>query len=109
MTAEMQSTVQRLAAAAGVTLRSSRTLPVASDEGFNRVGVELDITASTAALAALLHSVEAAEPALFVERLAMQVPENGMGGKSIDGQPLLAVNLRLNSYAQLAAANSRLP
>jgi hypothetical protein len=109
LTAEMQSTAQRLASSAGVTLRSSRTLPLSSEEGFNRVGVDLDITASTAALTALLRSVEAAEPAIFVERLAVQVPENGIGAKSTDGQPLLTINLRLNSYAQLTAAKARLP
>jgi hypothetical protein len=109
MTSEMQSTAQKLASSAGVTLRSSRTLPLTSEESFNRVGVELDITASTAALAALLHSVEAAEPAIFVDRLAVQVPESGVGAKSTDGQPLLSISLRLNSYAQLADAATRLP
>jgi general secretion pathway protein M len=109
MTAEMQGTAQKLASAAGVTLRSSRTLPLTSEEGFNRVGVELDITASIAALTTLLHSVEAAEPAIFVERLAVQVPESGIGARSTDGQPLLTASLRLNSYAPLAFTKTRLP
>ena len=109
MTAEMQSTTQKLASSAGVTLRSIRTLPLTSEEGFSRVGVDLDLTASIVTLNALLHSVEIAEPAIFVERLAVQVPESGIGSTSTDGQPLLSINLRLNSYAQLAAAKASLP
>jgi hypothetical protein len=109
MTAEMQSAAQKLASSAGATLRSSRTLPLSSEEGFDRVGVDLDIIASNAALAALLHSVETAEPAIFIERLAVQVPENGVGAKSSDGQALLTISLRLNSYAQLAVTKTRAP
>lgn len=109
MTAELQSNAQRLASSAGVTMRSSRTLPLTSEEGYDRVGVELDISASTAALNLLLHAIETSEPAIFVDRLAVQVPESGVGAKSVDGQPSLSVSIRLNSYAQLTAAKARTP
>jgi hypothetical protein len=108
MTAEMQSIAQRLVSTAGVTLRSSRTLPVTSEEGFDRASVELDMTASIAALTMLLHSVEASEPVLLVDRLVVRVPESGAVTNAAEGQPLLSVNVRLNSYA-LPAAKTRSP
>ena len=64
--------------------------------------VELDLIASAAALTALLHTVETAEPSILVDRLAVQVPETGAGAKTVDGQALLNINLRLFSYARPA-------
>jgi len=102
--AEMQGSAQKMASAAGATLRSSRTLPQTVEEGFTSLGVELDLIASTAGLVALLHAIETAEPMILVDRLAIQVPENGAGAKTADGQPQLNVSLRLISYARSAAA-----
>jgi hypothetical protein len=106
--AEMQGATQKMASAAGVTLRSSRTLPQTVEEGFNALGVELDLVASTGALAGLLHAIETAEPMILVDRLAVQVPENGAGAKTADGQPQLNVSLRLVSYARAAAVHGGL-
>jgi hypothetical protein len=102
--AEMQGAAQKIASAAGATLRSSRTLPQAVEEGFNSFGVELELVASSSVLARLLHAVETSEPMILVDRLAVQVPENGAGAKTADGQPQLNVSLRLISYARSAAA-----
>lgn len=107
MTAELQSTAQRLVSSAGVTLRSNRTMPLSSEGGYDRVGVELDIAASTAGLNALLYAIEMAEPAVFVERLTVQVPESGAGAKTADGQPQLSIGMRLHSYARPTAAKTR--
>ena len=101
--AEMQGAAQKVVSSAGATLRSSRTLPPTTEEGFDSLGVELDLNASINALAALLHAIETAEPVMLVDRLAVQVPENGTGAKTTDGQPLLNVTLRLISYARSVA------
>jgi hypothetical protein len=98
--AEMQATAQKLVSSAGATLRSSRTVPSTTENGFSRLEVELDLTASASALAGLLHAIETAEPAIVVDRVAVQVPESGAGAKAADGQPLLAVTLYLVSYAR---------
>ena len=109
MTAEMQAAAQRLAGSAGAVLHSSRTLPRELEDGFGKVGVELDLAASAASLASLLHAVEAAEPAILVERLAVRVPETGAAPKAPDGQPALGVNLRLVSYARPPAPATPMP
>jgi len=106
--AEMQGVVQKLVSSAGATLRSSRTLPHTLEEGFSRLGVELELIASAAALAALLHAMETAEPVILVDRLAVQVPENGAGAATPDGQPLLNVSLRVVSYGQSATVRGGL-
>jgi general secretion pathway protein M len=101
--AEMQGALQKMVSGAGATLRSSRTLPQTVEEGFDSLAVELELAASPPVLAGLLHAIETAEPMLLVDRLAVQVPENGAGAKTADGQPQLNVSLRLVSYARSAA------
>jgi len=100
MSASLQQTTQGLVAAAGATLRSSRTLPPTTENGFHRVGLNLDVAASTMALTSLLHSVAAAEPVILVEHMVVEVPENDTAAKAPDGQPALGVSLRLASYAR---------
>ena len=101
--AEMQGALAKMASAAGAALRSSRTLPQTAEEGFASLGVELDLVASASVLAGLLHAIETAEPMILVDRLAVQVPENGAGAKTADGEPQLNVSLRVISYARSAA------
>jgi hypothetical protein len=99
MSAEMQSVAQGLVASAGAILRSSRSLPLAQEESFERVSVELELGASTAALIKLLYSIETAEPTILITHLAVQVPETE-AGVGLAEQPLLNVGMRLNSYAR---------
>lgn len=109
LTAEMQGTAQRLASSAGVSLRSSRTLPQTTERGLERVGVELDLSASTNGLAALLHAIAASEPTILVDRLAVQVAESSDTAiKAPDGQPAVGVTLRLISYARSTGAGAKL-
>ena len=100
MAASLQQTTQGLVAAAGATLRSSRTLPPTTENGFHRVGVQLDVAASTTALTSLLHGIAAAEPVILVDQMVVEVPENDTGAKAPDGQPSLGVSLRLAAYAR---------
>jgi|GEM_PF-4306281 len=100
MTASLQQTTQGLVAGAGATLRSSRSLPPTMENGFHRIGVQLDVAASTMALTSLLHSIAAAEPVILVEHMVVEVPENETAAKAPDRQPSLGVSLRLASYAR---------
>lgn len=100
MAAELQNATRKAVSAAGAVLRSSRTLAPTSEKSFERVGIELDITASTSALAALLHAVAMAQPIVLIERMLVQVPESGVASKTTDGQVALTASLRLVSYAR---------
>jgi len=108
MAAEMQNAVQRLISDGGATLRSSRTVAPSVEKGFDRLGVDLEITASNASLATLLRAVALAEPVILVERMLVQVPENGTTPITSDGQPSLAITLRLVSYGRSASTGTKL-
>ena len=100
MTAALQASTQQLAKTADVGLRSSRTLPAAKDGDFEQIGLDLELTASAAGLQHLLYDLETAEPVIFVQKLSVRVPENGAATMAADGQPALAVSLRVFSYAR---------
>ena len=100
LAAEMQAAAQSLTASAGAVLRSSRTLPREVDHGFGKIGVDLELAATTAALTTLLHAIGVAQPAIRIERMAVRIAENGVAPKAADGQPLLGVSLRLISYSR---------
>jgi hypothetical protein len=51
-------------------------------------------------LSALLRAITEAEPTVLVERMTAQVAENGSSSAAADGQPSIAVGLRLVSYAR---------
>jgi hypothetical protein len=98
LSAQLQRMIETMASSAGALVASSRTVAPVSDKGLERVGLDLDIAATLPALQMLLRDVEAARPAIFVDRLAVQVPESGSLGKAADGQDTLSVTLRLSVY-----------
>ncbi|MBI5321180.1 type II secretion system protein GspM [Bradyrhizobium sp.] len=106
-TAEMQNTIRGLVSASGAVLRSSKGLQASVEQGFDRVGIDLEVTASTAELVALLRAIAGAEPIVLVDRLFAQVPETGTTSAAVDGQPAIAVTLRLVSYARRAQIGSK--
>lgn len=98
--AEMQNSLRGLVSGSGALLRNSKSLQAAAEKGFDRIGLDLDLTASTAELSKLLRAIAGAEPIVVVERLFAQVPETGATSTAADGQPALTVSLRLVSYAR---------
>jgi hypothetical protein len=106
--AEMQTVVQRLVSGSGASLRSSRTVAAATEKGFERLAVDLELTASNSVLMVLSRAIALAEPLLLVDRMLMQVPENGIATAGADGQPTVAVTLRLVSYGRPATIGAKL-
>ena len=98
--AEMQNSLRGLVAGTGAVLRNSKSLQAAVEKGFDRIGLDLDLTASAAELSKLLRAVAGAEPIVVVERVFAQVPETGATTTAADGQPALNIGLRLVSYAR---------
>jgi general secretion pathway protein M len=96
--AKLQSDVQRIANTAAIALRSSQTVPPAKEGGFRRIGLQLELGATPAALQRLLHAIETATPALFVQKLSIHLPEDGTAPAAADGQPQLTVRLELCGY-----------
>ncbi len=99
LSARLQQMTEAAAGRAGASVGSSRTMPPAGEQGFTRVGLELDLDATLPALVTMLREIESARPAIFVDRLDMQVPESGSRSQAADGQDKLAVKLLLSVYA----------
>lgn len=97
---QVQSMAERMVTASGASLRSSRTLPRTDEGGRGRYGVDFDLTATASSLSALLHTMENSRPALIVERLSVQVPENGATSLSADNQVILNVNVRVVAFTR---------
>lgn len=102
--AEMQNVLRGFVATSGVNLHSSKSLQPTTDAGFDRIGFDLDVTASAPQLAALLRVVAEAKPSVIVERMTAQVAESGASTAAADGQPSISVGLRLVSYVKHDAA-----
>ncbi|MGY3149339.1 general secretion pathway protein M [Bradyrhizobium sp. USDA 3397] len=105
--AEMQNSLRGLVTGSGALLRNSKSLQAALEKGFDRIGLDLDLTASAAELSKLLRAIAGAEPIVVVERLFAQVPETGATATAADGQPALSISLRLVSYARRTQAGVR--
>jgi general secretion pathway protein M len=105
--AEMQNAMRGLVASSGAVLRSSKSLPAGMEQGFDRVGIDLEVLASTPQLVGLLRAIAATEPVVLVDRLFAQVPETGVTSAAADGQPAIAVTLRLVSYARRPQVGSK--
>jgi hypothetical protein len=80
MTAQLQHLVQGFASQSGAGVASSRAVPVRRVQGGKLLGLEFDLQASPASLRNFLFRIETARPRIFVDRLAVQSPENGLGG-----------------------------
>jgi general secretion pathway protein M len=98
--AELQNTLRELVSKSGATMRSSKSARTTVENGFDSIGLELELTASTPELVALLRAIARAEPVILIERLLAQVPESGMPALASDRQPAISVSLRLVSYGR---------
>jgi general secretion pathway protein M len=102
--AKLQGDVQRIAAAAAVALRSSQTLPPVKEGSFRRIGLQLDLGATPAALQRLLYQIETATPYLFIQKLSIHLPEDGTAPAAPDGQPQLTIRLEVCGYQREGGA-----
>jgi general secretion pathway protein M len=103
-TARLQDEFRPIAAAVSVVVRSSQTLPPAMEDGFRRIGLTLELSATPDALRQLLYLIETATPALFIRKLAIRLPEDGTAPRATNGQPQLTVRLELCAYQNEAGS-----
>ena len=107
MAAELQDSVQKIVSGSGASLRSSRTVAPATEQGFDRLAVDLEFAASNSGLSTLLRGIALAEPSMLIDRILVQVPESGVTATAPDGQPSLTVTLRLVSYGRSSLTGAK--
>ncbi|MFZ5655059.1 MAG: type II secretion system protein GspM [Pseudomonadota bacterium] len=81
---ELQQRVRRLAEAAEVRVAGSQILPAREEAGFSIITVAGTLEGETGALAAFLLALQAEEPPIVVEKLAVQAPRARRGEASAD-------------------------
>jgi len=99
LSAQLQRSIESLAAAAGAAVISSRTVPAQAEGGLARIGLDFDIQATLPTLQKLLVQIGQARPRIFVSRLTVQVAENGGLARGADGQSELGVSMQVGIYA----------
>jgi Tfp pilus assembly protein PilO len=70
--ADMQSNVQAMAAAAGLSLASMETLPAEARGAYRRIGLRVSATASWPALVEFLRAAGRGQPRMLIDDLALR-------------------------------------
>jgi len=100
--AALQDHVKGAIEGSGGNLRSIQILPGEDDEGFRRVGVRAQLTATVNDLLRILHEIEGGTPFLFVD--ALEVNNRRARRRSRDEpetmDPVLLVRLDVAGYQQ---------
>lgn len=102
--AGLQDRINALVAANGGTLRSTQPMPGVEEQGFRRITLKVQLTATIEELFGTLYALESGAPILFVEDLDIQsrIVRRQTSGKAGANEPqpipLLAVAFDLSGY-----------
>ena len=100
--AGLQDRINALVAANGGTLRSTQPMPGVEEQGFRRITLKVQLTATTEQLFDILYELESGAPILFIEDLDIQsriVRRQARAGASESQSiALLAVAFDLSGY-----------
>ena len=96
--AELQEDVNSTIERSGGKKRSIQILPVAKDGDFRKVTVRVQMTATLAAFARILHSLESAKPFLFIDNLDVKNRRARRTAKEQNQDPELVIRFDLYGY-----------
>jgi general secretion pathway protein M len=103
--AELQNRLDDAVRRHGAQLIGTRVLDPIEEGGFQRVGMRVTLTASLAALQAILYELEAAVPILFVDDLTIQRQDAGTDRQETvsapASDPRLGVSFNLSAYLRM--------
>jgi len=101
--AQLQSAVKAIVAAAGGQVRSVQDLPATRVGGFQQVGIRIDIAIPTPGLQQALYRIEAAQPYMFVDALAIRAAETLRTPRASGGGDALSVRAEILAYIRATA------
>lgn len=90
---QMQAEVKRLVESAGGQIRTVQPVPAATESGFERFGLRLELAVPMTALPPLLQAIEAHTPYLFLDKIDIRAPDG-----QVTGMPLLTVRGDVSGY-----------
>jgi general secretion pathway protein M len=112
--AGLQDQVNALVQGKGGTLRSIQPMPGTDEQGFRRITLRVQMTATNEALFEILYSLESGTPILFVENLDIQSryirQQNSVAGQQAEvDAPLLSVGFDLSGYMPTEVSDAASP
>jgi general secretion pathway protein M len=97
--AELQERVNAIITSNGGTLRSIQVLPAEDENGFRRVAMRMQITATTPALFNIVYALESEAPLLFVDNFDVQARRKRRSSTDQEQQEtILTIGLDLFGY-----------
>jgi general secretion pathway protein M len=112
--AGLQDQVNALVQGKGGTLRSIQPMSGTDEQGFRRITLRVQMTATNEALFEILYSLESGTPILFVENLDIQSryirQRNSTAGQQAEmDEPLLSVGFDLSGYMPTEVSDAASP
>jgi hypothetical protein len=101
-TAELQSRLKRAVEGAGGDLRSVQMLPAQDDDGYRRVTVRGQLLVSLVALQRVLYDLEASQPYLFLDNVAIADRPDNRGPTAATDDAVLDVRFDVFGYMRKA-------
>ncbi|MFO1187700.1 MAG: type II secretion system protein GspM [Alphaproteobacteria bacterium] len=101
-TAALQEQMRTLLTQSGADVETTEALPSVPDGALARIALRLRFSADIDQLSRVIHSVEAARPALIIERVAVRAQNS----TRVDA-PALAVELQLFGFAEPGVESGR--
>jgi hypothetical protein len=99
--ANLQTTLQGLAAAAGTSLDSAALQPVAADGAVRRVSMQVSVTATWPVLIALWEAIGTARPRMIIDQLTLSTSTSGSGDGAQPGaeqEPKLLASFSVTAF-----------
>jgi general secretion pathway protein M len=106
--AALQDRLKQVVEANGTTIRSIQPLPGADEEGFRRVTVRAQMTATTESLFRSVYTLEAGAPLVFIDNIDIQSrlarrAADAAGDSGLLEEPVLTVGFDVYGYLPLEA------
>lgn len=101
--AALQAEVKRTVEQHGGEVKSVLGLAPTEENGFQRIGLRLDLRASLESLQRILVTIETSVPFIFVDVLTARAPEVG-SANALPREPVLTIRLDLSGYMRTAAS-----
>lgn len=103
--ANLQNQIQTMVSGDSSEFRSTQVLPEAQEEGFEKIGLRVTLTASVPAMQKLLYDIEAAVPALFIDNLDIRT--NVRRRRNVEVTDRLQIRFDVFGYRKLGARGVR--
>lgn len=102
--AELQNQIQNMVSGEPGDIRSIQVLPETQEDGFEKIGLRVTLTAAVPAMQKVFYDIETAVPALFIDNL--DVRTNIRRRRNVETTDRLQVRFDVFGYRKLVVGNN---